>query len=70
MNQKNRKPAIRFKAFNDPWEQRRLDSVADIVGGGTPSTAISEYWNGSIDWYAPAEIGKKIFLSSSEKKNY
>lgn len=63
MERKNLKAQV-----NCAWEQRRLDSVADIVGGGTPSTAISEYWNGSIDWYAPAEIGKKIFLSSSEKK--
>lgn len=31
-------PEIRFKGFTDPWEQRKLGDVADIVGGGTPST--------------------------------
>ena len=61
-------PEIRFKGFTDAWEQRKLGDVADIVGGGTPSTAISEYWDGDIDWYAPAEITNQIFVNSSQKK--
>ena len=68
MNKKNRKPAIRFKAFNDPWEQRKLGQLAEIVGGGTPDTTVKEYWNGDINWYAPAEISDKIFLESSQRK--
>lgn len=50
------------------WEQCKLGEVADIVGGGTPSTAISEFWDGDIDWYAPAEIEDQIFVNSSQKK--
>ena len=61
-------PAIRFKSFTDTWEQRKLSELADIVGGGTPSTSNSEYWDGDIDWYAPAEIADQIFVSSSERK--
>lgn len=45
-----------------------MGEVADIVGGGTPSTAISEYWDGDIDWYAPAEISDQIFVNSSQRK--
>lgn len=45
-----------------------MGDVADIVGGGTPSTAISKYWDGDIDWYAPAEISDQIFVNSSQKK--
>ena len=56
-----------FKSANT-WEQRELGEVADIVGGGTPSTAISEYWDGDIDWYAPAEISDQIFVNSSQRK--
>ena len=33
MNQKNRKPAIRFKAFNDPWEQRKVSEIANFSKG-------------------------------------
>lgn len=61
-------PELRFKGFTDPWEQRKLGDLADIVGGGTPSTSNSEYWDGDIDWYAPAEIADQIFVSSSERK--
>jgi len=50
------------------WEQRKLGELADIVGGGTPSTSISEFWDGDIDWYAPAEIADQIYLTSSQRK--
>ena len=45
-----------------------MGDIADIVGGGTPSTNNADYWDGDIDWYAPAEIGNKIFVDSSERK--
>lgn len=50
------------------WEQRKLGEIANIVGGGTPSTSISEYWNGDIDWYAPAEMEGKRYANGSAKK--
>ena len=50
------------------WEQRKLGEVADIIGGGTPSTSKDEYWDGDIDWYAPAEIADQIYVDSSERK--
>ena len=50
------------------WEQRKLSEVAEIIGGGTPSTGVSEYWDGDIDWYAPAEINDQIYVECSERK--
>ena len=61
-------PAIRFKGFTAPWEQRKLGDVADIIGGGTPSTGNPSYWDGNIDWYAPAELANLIFVNSSQRK--
>lgn len=61
-------PDVRFKNFTDAWEQRRLGNLAEIVGGGTPDTTNSEYWDGDIDWYAPAEITDQIYLKSSQRK--
>ena len=61
-------PEIRFKGFTDSWEQRKLGELAEIVGGGTPSTSVESYWDGDIDWYAPAEIGEQIYLKSSQRK--
>lgn len=50
------------------WEQRKLGELADIVGGGTPSTGVSDFWDGDIDWYVPAEIAEQIYLTSSQRK--
>ena len=62
------KPEIRFTGFTDDWEQRKLGDVADLVGGGTPSTQNPEYWDGDIDWYAPAEIADQIYVKTSQRK--
>lgn len=61
-------PEIRFSGFANDWEQRKLGDIADIVGGGTPSTSNEEYWDGEIDWYAPAEITNQIYVDSSERR--
>ena len=45
-----------------------MGELADIVGGGTPSTSNLQYWDGDIDWYAPAEINEQVYVSSSQKK--
>lgn len=45
-----------------------MGDIADIVGGGTPSTGNQSYWDGYIDWYAPAEIADQIYANSSQKK--
>ena len=65
---KQKKPAIRFSGFTDAWEQRRLGEIADIIGGGTPSTAIPDYWDGDIDWYAPAEMEGQRYAVKSVRK--
>ena len=64
----SRVPRIRFKGFEEDWEQRKLGEVANIVGGGTPSTSNEKYWDGNIDWYAPAEIGEQIYAFGSIRK--
>jgi type I restriction enzyme S subunit len=62
-------PEIRFKGFSGEWEEKELGTdVSDIVGGGTPSTSISEFWNGDIDWYSPTEIGSNVYAEGSQKK--
>lgn len=61
-------PEIRFAGFTGDWEQKRIGDIADIIGGGTPSTSISEYWDGDIDWYAPAEINNQTYVECSVRK--
>ena len=54
--------------FSISWEQCKVNQIADIIGGGTPSTQTSEFWDGDIDWYAPAEMEGKIYANGSERK--
>ncbi|WP_346347393.1 restriction endonuclease subunit S, partial [Apilactobacillus xinyiensis] len=61
-------PRLRFKEFSGEWEEKKLGDIANVVGGGTPSTNNFSYWNGNINWYSPIEIGEKIWVSDSIKK--
>lgn len=62
------KPTLRFKEFSDNWKQYKLGQVAKIVGGGTPSTKNSKYWDGSINWYSPVEINDQVYTANSQRK--
>lgn len=45
------------------WQRVRLGDVAKIIGGGTPSTQITSFWNGSINLvYAYRNRHNKICL--------
>ena len=57
----------RLPGFNGEWKKVKLGSIAEIVGGGTPNTNISHYWNGGIPWFTPTEIGKTKYVSESKK---
>ena len=36
---------------------RPLDDVADMLSGGTPRKSNQRYWNGSIPWLTPKDMG-------------
>jgi len=50
------------------WEVSTIEDVAKVVGGGTPSTTISDYWKGNIEWFTPTEISHVKYSSSSIRK--
>lgn len=50
------------------WEYKRLGDVCIVIGGSTPRTDISEYWNGEYNWFTPAEIDESKYFSESERK--
>ena len=45
-----------------------MGEIAEIIGGGTPDTNNPEYWDGDIDWYAPAEMEGKRYAIESVRK--
>lgn len=42
--------------MNNTWKKIQLKDVADIVGGGTPSTKNPSYWNGEVAWLTPKDL--------------
>ena len=61
------KPTIRFRGFDDEWEQRKLgDVLDDMYNGQTPSRNKSEYWNGNIKWLSSGELNRGTVYDSIE----
>lgn len=53
----------------EAWEEMSLIEIIQVVGGGTPKTAVEEYWDGEISWLSGGDISSshKSFIISSEK---
>lgn len=58
-------PNLRFKEFQGKWNMCKLGDIAIVVGGGTPDTNTSQYWNGKIQWFTPSEIGRNKYVDNS-----
>jgi type I restriction enzyme S subunit len=51
------------------WDETSLLDSIELIGGGTPKTSVSEYWDGDIKWLAGGDIASshKNFVTHSEK---
>ena len=62
---------MRFNEFSrrGEWQVKKLGELGEIVGGGTPSTTVKEYWgdNNDIIWLTPTEIMNKYIVDSERK---
>lgn len=50
----------RLPGFSAKWEVKRIGEFTDCTAGGTPSTLIPAYWNGSIRWMSSGELNLKF----------
>ncbi|GAB4175176.1 MAG: hypothetical protein Fur005_37110 [Roseiflexaceae bacterium] len=53
------------------WSIKCIGDVIEILGGGTPSTQESTYWDhGTITWYSPTDLtaAGAMFVSGSAKR--
>lgn len=53
----------------DTWRWVKLNEIGEIVGGGTPKTTQTEFWNnGEISWITPADMsGCGRYIKYGEK---
>jgi type I restriction enzyme S subunit len=46
----------RLPGFEREWNNMTLRQLCEVVSGGTPSTVIKSYWDGTIPWCTPTDI--------------
>lgn len=53
----------------EDWDVVSLDKLGNIESGGTPSTIVPKYWDGSIAWCTPTDITKTSgkYISSTDR---
>lgn len=62
-------PELRFAGFADDWEERKLGDLSqDTIGGGTPKTSVTEYWNGEIPWIQSSDLANDKLYGVLPKK--
>jgi type I restriction enzyme, S subunit len=47
------------------WEVKKLKYLVQMLGGGTPSKNVPEYWNGNIPWVSPKDM-KTEWIDATE----
>ncbi len=54
---------------DETWKKQSLFDAIELIGGGTPKTEITEYWNGNIKWLSGGDItaNHKNFVMDTEK---
>lgn len=58
-----------FMISNKKLVSTTIGDIGTVVGGGTPSTKIPEYWNGDIPWISPKDLSthSKVFTKIGSK---
>lgn len=67
--EKNLIPELRFPEFvnEGEWIEITIESVGDVVTGGTPSKEEDEYWGGDFVWVTAQDFKEKYIYNSTLK---
>lgn len=59
-------PKLRFKEFEDSgeWVEYPINSIGEVVTGGTPSKEENEYWGGDFVWVTAQDFKGKYITDS------
>jgi len=62
--------AVFREMMKDVEKEGSILEFADLLSGGTPSTAEESYWNGDIEWVSAKDVSSAdgVFLLDTEKK--
>lgn len=51
------------------WNKLKVSEIADVIGGGTPSTNVLEYWGNDVPWLTPKDLSSydKRYISKGNR---
>jgi len=52
---------IKLEKIPEEWTIYEISDIAEVIGGGTPSTKVPEYWGGDISWITPKDLANFEF---------
>nr|WP_238934402.1 restriction endonuclease subunit S [Maricaulis parjimensis] len=59
--------AARLDRLPANWPRVRVKHVAKVVGGGTPSKEVNEYWSdGNIPWVSPKDMKRRVIDTTED----
>jgi type I restriction enzyme S subunit len=56
--------------ISEGWKTRSLETLIELIGGGTPKTSVDEYWHGNIPWFSVVDApnNSDVFVIDTDKK--
>ena len=59
-------PKLRFQEFDGVWSNSKIDDIAVVTSGGTPSRSNLTFWYGNIPWVTTSLVDFNIIQSAEE----
>ena len=59
-------PKLRFQEFDGVWSNSKIDDIAVVTSGGTPSRSNLTFWDGNIPWVTTSLVDFNIIQSAEE----
>jgi len=60
----NNAPSNQYEAFLHQlpvdWGLKEIKQIGTVIGGGTPSRDVADFWRGSIPWVTPGEVSGEV----------
>ena len=56
-----------FSQKGDGWVEKKLGEVCGIIGGGTPSKSVNEYYGNEIFWATVRDMNNDLLVSTETK---
>jgi len=64
----NKIETTQLNSISKIWKKEKLETLCEIIGGGTPSRKVPNYFSGDIVWLTPTQIPKTKIIDIFDSK--